>query len=91
VFERIKPLFALMGGTITRVGDSGAGQITKACNQLALLVAAQLVLGAGTALGTQPLLTTTLHNAVAALLAVALAAVAGSATAASAAPRRSAG
>jgi cytochrome c oxidase assembly protein subunit 15 len=58
---------------------------------LALLVAAQLVLGAGTALGTQPLLTTTLHNAVAALLAVALAAVAGSATAASAAPRRSAG
>lgn len=41
VFERIKPLFALMGGTITRVGDSGAGQITKACNQLALLVAAQ--------------------------------------------------
>lgn len=58
---------------------------------LALLVAAQLLLGAGTALGTQPLLTTTLHNAVAALLAVALAAVAGSATAASAVPRRSAG
>ena len=41
VFERIKPLFACMGKTITRVGDSGAGQITKACNQLALLVAAQ--------------------------------------------------
>ncbi|MFO1300759.1 MAG: COX15/CtaA family protein [Burkholderiaceae bacterium] len=58
---------------------------------LALLVVAQGLLGAGTALGTQPLLTTTLHNAVAALLAVALAAVAGSATAASAAPRRSAG
>ena len=58
---------------------------------LALLVAAQLLLGVGTALGTQPLLTTTLHNAVAALLAVVLAAVAGSATAASAAPRRSAG
>lgn len=58
---------------------------------LALLVAAQWLLGVGTALGTQPLLTTTLHNAVAALLAVALAAVAASATAASAAPRRSAG
>jgi len=57
---------------------------------LVLLVAAQLLLGVGTALGTQPLLTTTLHNAVAALLAVALAAVAGSATAA-AAPRRSSG
>jgi len=41
VFERIKPLFACMGKTITRVGDSGAGQVTKACNQLALLVAAQ--------------------------------------------------
>ncbi len=41
VFERIKPLFACMGKTITRVGDSGAGQVTKACNQLALLVTAQ--------------------------------------------------
>ena len=41
VFERVKPLFACMGKTITRVGDSGAGQVTKACNQLALLVTAQ--------------------------------------------------
>lgn len=41
VFERIKPLFAFMGKTITRVGDLGAGQVTKACNQLALLVATQ--------------------------------------------------
>ena len=41
VFERIRPLFACMGKTITRVGDIGAGQVTKACNQLALLVAAQ--------------------------------------------------
>ena len=41
VFERIKPLFACMGKTIIRVGDSGAGQITKACNQLLLLVTAQ--------------------------------------------------
>ncbi len=41
VFERIKPLFACMGKTITRVGDIGAGQVTKACNQLALLVATQ--------------------------------------------------
>ncbi len=40
VFERIKPLFACMGKTIVRVGDSGAGQITKACNQLLLLVTA---------------------------------------------------
>lgn len=41
VFERLRPLFECMGKTVTRVGDSGAGQITKACNQLALLVAAQ--------------------------------------------------
>jgi cytochrome c oxidase assembly protein subunit 15 len=58
---------------------------------LVLLALAQLLLGAGSALGTQPLLTTTLHNAVAALLAVALAAAAaGAATAtqAAAAPSR---
>lgn len=41
VFERVQPLFACMGKTITRMGDSGAGQVTKACNQLALLVTAQ--------------------------------------------------
>jgi 2-hydroxy-3-oxopropionate reductase len=41
IFEQIKPLFSCLGKTITRVGDSGAGQITKACNQLALLVATQ--------------------------------------------------
>lgn len=41
VFERMRPVFACMGKTITRVGDIGAGQVTKACNQLALLVAAQ--------------------------------------------------
>ena len=41
VFERVKPLFACMGKTIVRVGDNGAGQITKACNQLLLLVTAQ--------------------------------------------------
>ena len=41
VFERVKPLLACMGKTITRVCDSGAGQVTKACNQLALLVTAQ--------------------------------------------------
>lgn len=41
VFERIKPLFACMGKTITHMGDNGAGQITKACNQLLLLVTAQ--------------------------------------------------
>ena len=41
VFERVKPLFECLGKTIVHVGDHGAGQITKACNQLALLVTAQ--------------------------------------------------
>jgi 2-hydroxy-3-oxopropionate reductase len=41
VFEKVKPLFECLGKTIVHVGDSGAGQTTKACNQLALLVAAQ--------------------------------------------------
>jgi len=47
---------------------------------LTTLVIAQILLGAGTALGAQALTTATLHNAVAALLAAALAAVAGGAT-----------
>jgi 2-hydroxy-3-oxopropionate reductase len=39
--ERAKPLFELLGPTITHVGESGAGQTAKACHQLALLVTAQ--------------------------------------------------
>lgn len=34
VFERIQPLFALMGKNITHVGEVGAGQITKVANQM---------------------------------------------------------
>lgn len=41
VFERVKPLFECLGKTIVYMGEHGAGQITKACNQLALLVTAQ--------------------------------------------------
>jgi 2-hydroxy-3-oxopropionate reductase len=33
-FERISPLFALMGKNITLVGDVGAGQICKVANQI---------------------------------------------------------
>ena len=32
--ERVRPLLGLVGKTLTHVGDSGAGQIAKACNQL---------------------------------------------------------
>jgi len=41
VFKRVKPLFECLGKTILHMGDHGAGQITKACNQLLLVVTAQ--------------------------------------------------
>ena len=33
-FARALPLLKTMGKTITRIGDSGAGQVAKACNQI---------------------------------------------------------
>ncbi|WP_418647207.1 NAD(P)-dependent oxidoreductase [Thauera butanivorans] len=33
-FERALPLFLAMGKSVTRIGDSGAGQVAKACNQI---------------------------------------------------------
>ncbi len=39
--ERARPLFARLGPTVIHLGESGAGQTTKACHQLALLVTAQ--------------------------------------------------
>lgn len=33
-FERGRPIMEAMGRTITRIGDSGAGQVAKACNQI---------------------------------------------------------
>jgi len=33
-FERVKPLFALMGKNITHVGGNGDGQTTKVANQI---------------------------------------------------------
>ncbi len=39
--ERVLPVFQAMGKTITHVGESGAGQIAKAANQI--MVAAQMV------------------------------------------------
>ena len=41
VFERVKPLFECLGKTILHMGDHGAGQATKACNQLVLTVTLQ--------------------------------------------------
>jgi 2-hydroxy-3-oxopropionate reductase len=39
--EKVMPLFMAMGKTVTHVGDSGAGQVAKAANQI--MVAAQMV------------------------------------------------
>ena len=39
--EKVMPVFQAMGKTVTHVGDSGAGQIAKAANQI--MVAAQMV------------------------------------------------
>ena len=41
VFEDCRDLFEVMGSTVTHCGPNGAGQTTKACNQI--VVAAQMV------------------------------------------------
>jgi 2-hydroxy-3-oxopropionate reductase len=38
VFDRVKPVFEAMGKNIVRVGDNGAGQVAKACNQIVVAV-----------------------------------------------------
>jgi 2-hydroxy-3-oxopropionate reductase len=42
-FERARPLFEVMGGTVTHVGPSGAGQVVKACNQIVVALAIEAV------------------------------------------------
>jgi 2-hydroxy-3-oxopropionate reductase len=37
IFEQVKPLFECLGKTIVYIGESGAGMITKACNQLCVV------------------------------------------------------
>jgi 3-hydroxyisobutyrate dehydrogenase-like beta-hydroxyacid dehydrogenase len=38
MLERVRPLLALLGKTITHIGDNGAGQVAKLCNQIAQVV-----------------------------------------------------
>ena len=38
VFARVKPVFEAMGKNIVHVGDNGAGQVAKACNQIVVAV-----------------------------------------------------
>ena len=45
-FERVRPMFEVMGKNIVHIGPSGAGQVTKACNQV---VIAQTIAAVGEA------------------------------------------
>jgi 2-hydroxy-3-oxopropionate reductase len=42
-FERVRPLFEAMGKTITHVGPVGAGQVTKAANQIVVALTIEAV------------------------------------------------
>lgn len=52
--ERLQPLFGALGKTVVHVGEAGAGQVAKACNQMVMVAAieacaeaARLAAGAG--------------------------------------------
>src|SRR5687768_4349792 len=56
-FQRAKPLFEAMGKTITHVGPAGAGQVTKAANQVVVALTIEAVSEAlvlGSAGGVSP-------------------------------------
>ncbi|MBT8369053.1 MAG: NAD(P)-binding domain-containing protein, partial [Deltaproteobacteria bacterium] len=42
-FQRARPIFEVMGKNIVLIGDPGAGQVTKACNQIVVGVTIQAV------------------------------------------------
>src|SRR3546814_3038953 len=42
-FDRIKPLFELMGKNVTLVGGNGDGQVTKVANQIIVALTIQAV------------------------------------------------
>ncbi|WP_374563556.1 NAD-binding protein, partial [Nitrosomonas sp.] len=43
VFERIQPILALMGKSVTHIGDVGAGQVCKVANQIVVSSAIEAV------------------------------------------------
>jgi 2-hydroxy-3-oxopropionate reductase len=43
VFERVRPLFECMGKNIVHIGGNGAGQVSKACNQIVVAVTIEAV------------------------------------------------
>jgi 2-hydroxy-3-oxopropionate reductase len=42
-FDRALPLFQTLGKNIVHIGDAGAGQVTKACNQIVVALTVQAV------------------------------------------------
>jgi 2-hydroxy-3-oxopropionate reductase len=42
-FQRVLPLLQAMGKNIVHIGESGAGQVTKACNQIVVALTVQAV------------------------------------------------
>ena len=56
-FERALPLFEAMGSAVTHVGPAGAGQVVKACNQVAVALILEGLVEAvtlGAAAGVEP-------------------------------------
>lgn len=43
VFEKVLPLFQALGKNIVHVGDNGAGQVAKACNQIVVALTIEAV------------------------------------------------
>jgi len=43
IFARVKPVFEVMGKNIVHIGATGAGQVTKACNQIVVALTIQAV------------------------------------------------
>jgi 2-hydroxy-3-oxopropionate reductase len=42
-FERARPIFDVLGQTVVRVGEAGAGQVVKACNQIIVALVIEAV------------------------------------------------
>ena len=43
VFQRVRPIFGKMGRNIVHIGENGAGQTTKVCNQIVVGLAVEAV------------------------------------------------
>ena len=42
-FERVRPVFDVLGDTVVRVGEVGSGQVVKACNQIVVALVIEAV------------------------------------------------